>query len=881
MRYLSPVECFAGAPGAPLVGVSDLEIGWSDGGVPMLYAVAGQGGGLVVLSAGGALTLQAQFGLPSGSGLSGPMRLEMVEAGSGGTMLALHGCPGVGITGYDVTVSGGLGGHRVLTGSASTGACAALEVVHLPGSGGNGLAYTAIAGSTGLTLWQVDADGTMHSPSAALAGTPLDTTPIPALAQATVGASTFLLALSAVDNRLACYRVGSTGALTLTGTVGADGGLGIAVPQAIETVSAGGAVYALVAASGTSSISVVRVAGAGDLTVTDQVNDTLETRFQSLTTFETVTVGDRVLILAGGADDGLSLLTLLPNGRLLHLDTIAACSDAPLCNTGALAAAWMNNGLDIFAAGEGAGGVTRLRADLGALAPVKLGGAGNDALSGDARGDLLDGGAGNDTLSGGAGDDILIDGAGNDRLIGGTGADIFVLALDGARDVIADFQPGIDRLDLSALGPVYSLAAFTAQVTATGLILTWGVEVLEIVTASGTPLQPAQLAGTDVFNLWHVPVDQVLPGHAEVGTPGADTLSGGAGADELTGLGGNDRLSGQGGDDTIWGGDGNDTLDGGAGNDDLYGGDGNDTLYGGDGDDMMHGGAGIDALFGGTGIDTVTYEGYRGNMRLGAHIIDLMFPETNTGDAAGDIYSGISNVIGSDSRELLRGDNAANILSGEGNVDFIPGRGGDDTIYGGASNDFLVGGTGGDHLDGGADFDQAWYLYAATAIRADLQLPGQNTGEAAGDTYVDIECLAGTKFSDTLLGDQYGNLLIGGGGEDRLYGRGGDDTLNGGAGYDTMSGEAGDDHFYGGNAVDTFIFLMGHDVIEDYGVNGYLDIIAIDASRTAGLTSGAQIVAAFADVVGSNTVFDFGGGHTLMVRGMTDLALLAEHTMLG
>ena len=98
-----------------------------------------------------------------------------------------------------------------------------------------------------------------------------------------------------------------------------------------------------------------------------------------------------------------------------------------------------------------------------------LGGTGNDLLSGRTGADTLNGQAGDDTLRGGAGDDHLSGGMGRDWLAGGTGndtlrggqgrdtlsggagADHFVFtAQDGApdRDIVADFQTGVDRIDL-------------------------------------------------------------------------------------------------------------------------------------------------------------------------------------------------------------------------------------------------------------------------------------------------------------------------------------------------------------------------------------------------------------------------------------------------
>jgi hypothetical protein len=61
-----------------------------------------------------------------------------------------------------------------------------------------------------------------------------------------------------------------------------------------------------------------------------------------------------------------------------------------------------------------------------------------------------------------------------------------------------------------------------------------------------------------------------------LGTPGPDTLLGGATADLICGLGGDDTIEGAGGDDTLIGGPGDDRLEGGSGNDCLLTGAGQD-----------------------------------------------------------------------------------------------------------------------------------------------------------------------------------------------------------------------------------------------------------------------------------------------------------------
>ncbi len=82
-----------------------------------------------------------------------------------------------------------------------------------------------------------------------------------------------------------------------------------------------------------------------------------------------------------------------------------------------------------------------------------------NVLKGMGGNDTLIGGWGRDTLYGGSGNDIIDGGSGQDWLIGGTGSDTFVFnaTSDSSAfsfslpDVITDFEPGIDKIDLSAI----------------------------------------------------------------------------------------------------------------------------------------------------------------------------------------------------------------------------------------------------------------------------------------------------------------------------------------------------------------------------------------------------------------------------------------------
>jgi len=87
-----------------------------------------------------------------------------------------------------------------------------------------------------------------------------------------------------------------------------------------------------------------------------------------------------------------------------------------------------------------------------------LGRAGDDMVFGDDGEDWLTGGNGADTIYGGDGSDTLTGGANRDSMTGGADADLFVFRTASdtgiatwTRDIIADFEAGLDVLDLSGV----------------------------------------------------------------------------------------------------------------------------------------------------------------------------------------------------------------------------------------------------------------------------------------------------------------------------------------------------------------------------------------------------------------------------------------------
>ena len=182
-------------------------------------------------------------------------------------------------------------------------------------------------------------------------------------------------------------------------------------------------------------------------------------------------------------------------------------------------------------------------------------------------------------------------------------------------------------------------------------------------------------------------------------------------------------------------------------------------------------------------------------------------------------YLHIHDVKGSKYADTIVGDNSGDKLYGLGGDDTITGGTGVDTLYGGVGNDLLTGGAGTNYLDGGAGADQldgtggtsyATYGDATTGVTVNLLTPSANTGDAAGDSYVAIHNVQGSKYADTIVGDNSG---------DKLYGLVGNDTIIGGTGKDTISGGAGQDVLTGGAGADKFVYGApgeGGDTITDF-----------------------------------------------------------------
>ncbi|MEN2991878.1 calcium-binding protein, partial [Tistrella sp. BH-R2-4] len=379
----------------------------------------------------------------------------------------------------------------------------------------------------------------------------------------------------------------------------------------------------------------------------------------------------------------------------------------------------------------------------------------NDVLRGTSGNNYMDGGGGADNIQGRQGDDYLIGRGGAASYDGGT---------------------GIDTIDYDIANPDQAGGGVS-------------VDLGQRKGLGGT-------AAGHVYAAIESVVGTIFADHL-VGDSADNYLLGGLGADHLTGGGGIDtatyrpdsaavtidlaRGTGSGGEaagdilntiENLTGTDQNDTLLGDGQTNVLNGGRGNDRLFGRAGDDVLVGGLGIDLLDGGDGQDSVSY-----GQSSAAVSVDLTLGTGSGGDAAGDRFASIENVIGSAFADRLTGDDRANVLNGAGGRDYLDGGDGDDLLTGGAHGDQLI---------GGAGTDAAYYGGSSARVVIDLAAGTASGGDAEGDTLTGIEGIIGSGQGDILTGDGNNNSLIGEAGNDILTGGAGADYLDGGDGYDIV-----------------------------------------------------------------------------------------------
>ncbi len=308
----------------------------------------------------------------------------------------------------------------------------------------------------------------------------------------------------------------------------------------------------------------------------------------------------------------------------------------------------------------------------------------------------------------------------------------------------------------------------------------------------------------------------------------------------------------------------------------LSGGAGDDMLFGGSGDDTLEGGVGADLLNGGPGSDTASYadsaQGVTINLATGA---------ASGGEAEGDLFQSIENIIGSAFGDILTGDDGDNVIAPGAGIDAVDGGGGSDTVS---------------------------YATSALGVTVDLDAGTGTGGDADGDTLQSIENVIGSAAADVLSGTGGDNLFAPGDGDDTVDGRGGSDTVSyagtvssvtvdldfgtnqatgpdigtdqltsieniiGGFGNDILSGDAGPNILRGGPGADMLDGRDGDDTFQIAGNEGIGDIFigGADTDTLEVLGGATPRLAGFDALASSIEIWD-GNGQGLLGTSAANL----------
>ncbi|WP_159564423.1 beta strand repeat-containing protein [Budvicia diplopodorum] len=426
-----------------------------------------------------------------------------------------------------------------------------------------------------------------------------------------------------------------------------------------------------------------------------------------------------------------------------------------------------------------------------------IGSAWNDSIEGDDDNNNISARAADDRVYGSKGDDVIDGGAGSNtldygRLTDGVTVNMATgqaLKRAGGTDSFMLF----DRFVGTALDDSFSVAAGVSSVDGGGGFdsidfgtmlgsLTVNLDAGTAVGRNGTNhgMGTVQLSGIEKV------VISAGPGSHFVGhLTDNNQFVGGAGNDVFRPNGGNNVITGGGGADWVEyigalhgvnvnlnhngvgpgfssdnGFGGEDMLNGishlrGSSYDDVLSGSGN--LEGGDGNDRLNGNNNTSAYAYYASVNT--NKGVTVDLRAGI--------TTEDGYGLHDQLIGINNVVGTNYKDRVYGNNDNNI---------VRLGAGDDYLYASRGNDTLYGESGTDIID---------YGPLNALVNVDLSSNRASKGANGTDLLSSFENVTGTQYADVLKGSSDSNVLNGGGGDDVVIGLGGNDTLIGGDGFVT------------------------------------------------------------------------------------------------
>lgn len=449
------------------------------------------------------------------------------------------------------------GTYDSLIGISAVDAAGQNEIVHGGTSAGtlssSGSSNTLTAGTNQDTLLSTGANNTLiaGATTATLISTGTGDTLVGSGAGSTLIASTGIAAIAEYDVDHAIVDLGS-GSASIAGSGASDTLIGLTAAlvtgsnDQVQAAAAGSVLEAsgesdtLVGSSGKDTLSSsgsynLLIGGAGnDLVTSSGLGDTLMAS-QAGDTLSSSGVGN-TLIAQSGAD------TLVSTGGLDIL--VGNGQGSKLVGTGSfLGVATYSSDNTVVDLSQGTATISgsSLSDTLVGFEAAWVSGS-NDTLVGSNGGDQLTATGSDDIVLGGAGNDTLFINSGNNTFYGGDGQNTFTVesavvndGLDQPQNLIADFDPSRDVIDLSHVNGVSSLADLIFDTVSYG-----GASYLEIGLGSGQAIMLAGVAETQLGSANFTFKD----------TNASDTIVGNSGNNLLVANSGNDTLVGGGGSDT-------------------------------------------------------------------------------------------------------------------------------------------------------------------------------------------------------------------------------------------------------------------------------------------------------------------------------------------
>ncbi|QQZ44284.1 polyurethanase [Pseudomonas sp. SK3(2021)] len=241
-------------------------------------------------------------------------------------------------------------------------------------------------------------------------------------------------------------------------------------------------------------------------------------------------------------------------------------------------------------------------------------------------------------------------------------------------------------------------------------------------------------------------------------------------------------------------------------------------------------------------------------------------------------HTGSTFIIGTDSRDKIKGGS---------NNDYLEGWGGDDDFRDGGGYNVILGGSGNNtyhiqstlpHFSFANDGDGTLYIRANSGGISTTRDIGtvivdewERRWWGGSDRYDSANKVTEqglissngklTQYASSVKGDAHDNVLKANAVGDWLFGQGGDDHLIGGKGNDVFVGGFGNDLMISGGGRDTFLFYgaFGKDKIEGYSADDKLVFQGI-----AGLEQDYDY-RSYASAAGNDTLLSFGADSVTLV----------------